>query len=62
MGPTELNFELIVYSPSDDTFKMTNFTSLYQMLTAELVAEFYGVSIWSMKRNRLLKNVFTCFK
>lgn len=42
MGPPELNFEVIVYSPSDDPFKMTNFTSLNQMPMAELVAELNG--------------------
>lgn len=42
MGPTELNFEAILYSPSDDTFKMTNFTSLKQVPIAELVAELNG--------------------
>lgn len=39
MCPTELHFEVIVYSPSDGTFEMTDFTSLKQMPIAELVAE-----------------------
>lgn len=60
MGPTELNFEVIVYSLSDDSFKMTNFASLKQMPMAELVAELNGLFIVNEEKQGLKEGDSSC--
>lgn len=60
MGPTELNFEVIVCSLSDDSFKMTNFASLKQMPMAELVAELNGLFIVNEEKQGLKEGDSSC--